>query len=62
MDVETLLYPISWSHSGAFNKQRYLKAAKRSDPKTREQINAADKVLSAKAALRKSWRDLVGTE
>jgi len=50
MDVETLRDFLG--HSSLATTQRYLKAAKRSDPKTREQINAADKVLSAKAALK----------
>jgi|HubBroStandDraft_6_1064221.scaffolds.fasta_scaffold145724_1 integrase/recombinase XerD len=50
MDVETLRDFLG--HSSLATTQRYLKAAKRSDPKTREQINAADRVLSAKAALK----------
>ena len=50
MDVETLRDFLG--HSSLATTQRYLKAAKRSDPKTREQINAADKVLSATAALK----------
>ncbi len=50
MDVETLRDFLG--HSSLATTQRYLKAAKRSDPKTREQINAADKVLCAKAALK----------
>ena len=50
MDVETLRDFLG--HSSLATTQRYLKAAKRSDPKTREQINAADKVLSGKAALK----------
>lgn len=50
MDVETLRDFLG--HSSLATTKRYLKAAKRSDPKTREQINAADRVLSAKAALK----------
>jgi integrase/recombinase XerD len=50
MDVETLRDFLG--HSTLTTTQRYLKAAKRSDPKTREQINAADKVLSTKAVLK----------
>jgi integrase len=46
MDIETLREFLG--HSSLATTQRYLKAAKRSDPKTRQQINAADKVLSAK--------------
>jgi len=50
MDVETLREFLG--HSSLSTTQRYLKAAKRSDPKTREQINIADQVLSAKAVLK----------
>jgi integrase/recombinase XerD len=50
MDVETLRSFLG--HSSLATTQRYLKAAKRSDPKTREQINVADRVLSAKCALK----------
>jgi site-specific recombinase XerD len=50
MDVETLRDFLG--HSSLATTQRYLKAAERSDPKTREQINAADKVLAVKAELK----------
>lgn len=50
MDVETLRDFLG--HSSLATTQRYLKAAKRSDAKTRQQINAADKVLSAEAGLK----------
>ena len=50
MDIETLRDFLG--HSSLATTQQYLKAAKRSDPKTREQINAADKVLGAKAVLK----------
>jgi integrase/recombinase XerD len=50
MDVETLRDYLG--HSSLMTTMNYLKAAKRSDPLTRQQINSADKALSAKPALK----------